>query len=56
MRRAAVLLVLAFLASVVVDAAPRAALGNHGGREVGSLFTCDRPVSRRRAARASGTG
>ena len=45
MRRAAVLLVLAFLASVVVDAAPRAALGNHGGREVGSLFTCDRPVS-----------
>ena len=44
MRRAAVLLVLAFLASVVVDAAPRAALGNHGGREVGSLFTCDRPV------------
>jgi hypothetical protein len=45
MRRAAVLFVLALLASVVVDAAPRAALGNHGGREVGSLFTCDRPVS-----------
>ena len=45
MRRTAVLLVLAFLASVAVDAAPRAALGNHGGPEIGSLFTCDRPVT-----------
>jgi hypothetical protein len=45
MRRATVVLVLAFLAGVVVDAAPRAALGNHGGRDVGSLFSCNRPVT-----------
>ena len=31
--------------ALVADAAPRAALGNHGGREIGSLFTCDRPVT-----------
>jgi hypothetical protein len=45
MRRATALLVIALLATVVVDAVPRAALGNHGGHEIGSLFTCDRPVT-----------
>ena len=45
MRRIAVLLVVAFVVSLVADAAPRAALGNHGGREIGSLFRCDRPVT-----------
>jgi hypothetical protein len=45
MRRVTALLVIAFLVTIVADATPRAALGNHGGREIGSLFTCDRPVS-----------
>jgi hypothetical protein len=45
MRRIVVLLAVAVIVSLVADAAPRAALGNHGGREIGSLFRCDRPVT-----------
>ena len=45
MRRRTVVIVLAILATVLGGAAPRAAIGDHGGREIGSLFTCDRPVS-----------
>ena len=45
MRRIVVLLVVAFLVSLVADAAPRVALGNHGGRDIGSLFRCDRPLT-----------
>ena len=45
MRRIVALLVVALAVSLVADAAPRTALGNHGGREIGSLFRCDRPVT-----------
>ena len=44
MRRHAIVAILALLASVVGGAMPRATIGDHGGREITSLFTCDRPV------------
>ena len=44
MRRIAAILVLALVATVLGGAAPRTAIGDHGGREITSLFTCDRPV------------
>src|SRR5688572_7504554 len=43
MRRTPVLL-LALVAIVLGGAAPRETAGDHGGREITSLFTCDRPV------------
>src|SRR5918999_662228 len=42
-RSTAILLVL--LVSMASVAAPRIAVGDHGGREIGALFTCDRPVT-----------
>ena len=45
MRRTATVLVLALIATALSGAAPRTAIGDHGGREISSLFTCDRPVS-----------
>ena len=44
-RRTAAVLLLAFVATVIGGAAPRDAVGDHGGREISSLFTCDRPVT-----------
>jgi hypothetical protein len=45
MRRVVIVLVVAFVIGVAADAAPRAAFGNHGGHEIGSLFPCDRVVT-----------
>ena len=45
MRRAAAVLVLALLVTALGGAAPRTTIGDHGGREIGSLFGCDRPVT-----------
>ena len=44
-RRPAIVLVLAVAASVLGGASPDAAIGDHGGREITSLFRCDRPVT-----------
>lgn len=44
-RRSAIVLVLVLLVTVAGVAAPRIAVGDHGGREIGALFTCDRPVA-----------
>ena len=43
-RRSAAVLVVAFVVGAVVGGVPRVAVGDHGGREISSLFTCDRPV------------
>ena len=45
MRRNAVVLLLAVVVTALGGAVPRTAIGDHGGREISSLFTCDRPVS-----------
>ena len=44
MRRSAVVLMLALVVTALGGAAPGTAIGDHGGREISSLFTCDRPV------------
>ena len=44
-RRPAVFLVLTLVAATAVAAIAEPARGHHGGREISSLFTCDRPVS-----------
>ena len=44
-RRTAVVVLFATLLAVTSGAAPDAAIGDHGGREISSLFTCDRPVT-----------
>jgi hypothetical protein len=45
MRRLPVVLALAVIVALVGGVAPRIAIGDHGGREITSLFTCDRPVA-----------
>jgi hypothetical protein len=44
-RRAPAIVVLATVVALLGGAVPRVAIGDHGGREIGALFTCDRPVS-----------
>ena len=44
MRRSAVVLLLALVVAALDGAVPGTAIGDHGGREISSLFTCDRPV------------
>lgn len=44
-RRTAIVLVLALLVTMFGVASPRIAIGDHGGREIGALFNCDRPVT-----------
>jgi hypothetical protein len=45
MRRTAVVLLLALVVTALGGAIPRTAIGDHGGHEITSLFTCDRPVT-----------
>ncbi len=44
MRRSALVLMCALVVTALGSAVPRTAIGDHGGREISSLFTCDRPV------------
>jgi hypothetical protein len=43
-RRAAAALVTVLVLGAVAVGVPRVAIGDHGGREISSLFTCDQPV------------
>jgi hypothetical protein len=54
MRRTAVILVLAAMLAALGGAVPSTAIGDHGGREISSLFTCDRPVAPPRCTSVAG--
>jgi hypothetical protein len=43
-RRAFAIVLAAVMLLAVAAGVPRVAMGDHGGREISSLFTCDRPV------------
>ena len=45
MRRNVVILLIALVVAALGGAVPLTAIGDHGGREISSLFSCDRPVS-----------